>query len=76
LRLKKQPDDNVLPVMGFVITLPILRVMKQVRFFKTSWFNKAAKKANIPDEALCKAIYQVMQGQADDLVCHEKQSEI
>ena len=41
--------------------------MKQVRFFKTSWFNKAAKKANIRDEALCKAIYQVMQGQADDL---------
>lgn len=39
----------------------------KARVFKSSWFTKAAKKARISDEALCKAIQQVMQGQADDL---------
>ena len=37
------------------------------RVFKTAWFAKAAKKARIDNEELCKAIKQVMQGQADDL---------
>lgn len=37
------------------------------RVFKTSWFAKAARKAHIPDEELCSAILQVVQGQADDL---------
>jgi len=37
------------------------------RIFKTAWFAKAAKKANISDKELCAAIRQVMQGQADDL---------
>lgn len=37
------------------------------RTFKTSWFAKAAKKANISDAELCAAIRQVMQGKADDL---------
>ena len=37
------------------------------RVFKTSWFAKAARKAPIRDEALCAAIGEVMQGQADDL---------
>jgi len=37
------------------------------RIFKTAWFSKAAKKARISDEALCSALHQVMQGQADDL---------
>jgi len=37
------------------------------RVFKTSWFAKAAKKANISDSELCTVIRQVMQGKADDL---------
>jgi hypothetical protein len=38
-----------------------------VRFYKTSWFAKAAKKARISDVELLEAILQVLQGQADDL---------
>ncbi|MEQ1533748.1 MAG: type II toxin-antitoxin system RelE/ParE family toxin [Sideroxydans sp.] len=38
-----------------------------IRAFKTAWFAKEARKAKISDEALCKAIKQVIQGQADDL---------
>ncbi|KQP22534.1 type II toxin-antitoxin system RelE/ParE family toxin [Pseudorhodoferax sp. Leaf267] len=38
-----------------------------VRTFKTAWFDKAARKARITDAELCRAIYEVMQGQADDL---------
>ena len=37
------------------------------RAFKSVWFAKAAKKARISDTMLCKAIAQVMAGQADDL---------
>jgi hypothetical protein len=37
------------------------------RVFKTAWFTKEVRKAKISDEALCQAIKQVMQGQADDL---------
>ncbi len=37
------------------------------RIFKTAWFAKEAKKAKISDSDLCKAIRQVMRGQADDL---------
>jgi hypothetical protein len=37
------------------------------RVFKTAWFAKETRKAKINDEALCCAISQVMQGQADDL---------
>jgi hypothetical protein len=37
------------------------------RVFKTAWFSKAARKAKISDKELCKAIAQVMAGQADDL---------
>ena len=37
------------------------------RAFKAAWFARAAKKARIGDAALCKAIAQVMAGQADDL---------
>lgn len=35
--------------------------------FKTAWFAKEARKAKIADDELCRAIRQVMQGQADDL---------
>ena len=35
--------------------------------FKTAWFAKEARKAKITDDGLCRAINQVMQGQADDL---------
>lgn len=37
------------------------------RSFKTDWFAKAAKKADISDADLCKAIEQVRLGQCDDL---------
>jgi len=37
------------------------------RAFKSAWFARAAKKAKVSDAALCKAIVQVMAGQADDL---------
>ncbi|MBS0505725.1 MAG: type II toxin-antitoxin system RelE/ParE family toxin [Proteobacteria bacterium] len=37
------------------------------RVFKSAWFAKAARKAGIPDDALCAAIAQVIAGQADDL---------
>ncbi len=37
------------------------------RTVKTAWFSKAARKAHISDSDLCKAVQQVMQGQADDL---------
>lgn len=40
---------------------------KTWRVFKTAWFARAAKKANIKDVELCEAILQVMKGQADDL---------
>ncbi|WP_298167091.1 type II toxin-antitoxin system RelE/ParE family toxin [Novosphingobium sp.] len=37
------------------------------RAFKAAGFAKVARKARISDEALCKAIAQVISGQADDL---------
>ncbi|MFK4872174.1 type II toxin-antitoxin system RelE/ParE family toxin [Novosphingobium sp. ZW T3_23] len=37
------------------------------RAFKSAGFSKSARKAGITDKALCKAIAQVMAGQADDL---------
>jgi hypothetical protein len=40
---------------------------KTQRVFKTAWFSKAAKKAQIADDELCTALRQVMLGQADDL---------
>ena len=45
------------------------RVAEEItpRFFKTAWFAKAARKAEIADDDLCKAIRQVLDGQADDL---------
>lgn len=38
-----------------------------MRVFKTTWFNKAAKKARIKDSELYEAIQQVIKGQAVDL---------
>ena len=40
---------------------------KAGRVFKTAWFSKTAKKANIKDAELCEAIREVIKGQADDL---------
>jgi hypothetical protein len=40
---------------------------KSSRVFKTAWFAKAARKARIKDDELCKAIAQVIKGQCDDL---------
>lgn len=42
-------------------------VAKRSRVFKAALFSKTAKKAGITDAELCKAIAQVMRGQADDL---------
>jgi len=41
--------------------------LKTGRVFKSALFAKAARKAGLTDETLCKAIRQVLQGQADDL---------
>lgn len=41
--------------------------VKITRVFKTAWFAKAASKARIKDDELCKAIAQVMKGQCDTL---------
>ena len=43
------------------------RTLPSSRVFKTSWFAKASRKANISDSELCSTIRQVMQGKADDL---------
>jgi hypothetical protein len=40
---------------------------KKPRAFKTAWFDKAARKAKLNEDELCKAIQQVLRGQADDL---------
>lgn len=40
---------------------------RQPRTFKSAWFTKAAHKAKLSDASLCKAIAQVMAGQADNL---------
>ncbi len=37
------------------------------RVFKTAWFAKAAKKANIDDSELCACIEKAVLGQGDDL---------
>ena len=37
------------------------------RVFKTKWFTKESKKANITATELCEAIQELMKGQADDL---------
>jgi hypothetical protein len=39
--------------------------LSRPRAFKSAWFAKAAKKARIADAVLCKAIAQVLAGQAD-----------
>ena len=49
------------------LTPEIEKQSKPDRAFKTAWFAKEARKAKIPDEDLCRAIGQVMNGQADDL---------
>jgi hypothetical protein len=38
------------------------------RCFKTVWFAKAAKKAHIKDDELCKAIEQVIKGLSDQQI--------
>ena len=45
----------------------MIEAVETARFFKTRWFSKAARKALIKDGELCKAIAEVMEGQADDL---------
>ena len=40
---------------------------RAARIFKTARFARAARKAHIDDDELCKAIRQIMNGQAADL---------
>ncbi len=40
---------------------------KSTRVFKTAWFTKAARKAAIGDDELCRAVKQAQAGQCDDL---------
>jgi hypothetical protein len=47
--------------------LLIEKAALSARVFKTAWFDKAARKTRIKDDELCKAITEVMKGQADDL---------
>lgn len=42
-------------------------VPRPSRVFKTAWFTKAARKAVIGDEELCRAVKQAQAGQCDDL---------
>ena len=42
-------------------------MLKKSRASKTAWFVKVARKANIPDAALCKALPEIELGQAADL---------
>jgi hypothetical protein len=42
-------------------------MMPKRNVYKTKWFAKAARKADIADAELCAAISEVEQGQADDL---------
>ena len=44
-----------------------MKILPPERVFKSAWFSKAARKANISDRVLCLAIGQVINGQADDL---------
>jgi hypothetical protein len=45
----------------------VVKPARPDRAFKTAWFSKEARKAKITDKELCRAIEQVIQGQADDL---------
>ena len=40
---------------------------RATRVLETAWFAKAARKASISDEELCRAVKQVQAGQCDDL---------
>lgn len=40
---------------------------RPARVFKTAWFAKAARKATIGDDELCRAVKQAQAGQCDDL---------
>jgi hypothetical protein len=40
---------------------------RRARVFKTAWFSRAARKANLTDEELCASMRQVMLGQTIDL---------
>lgn len=51
---------------NYCYTCPLTEAIKP-RVFKTEWFAKVARKAEISDADLCKAIAQVRLGQCDDL---------
>lgn len=42
-------------------------VGRSERVFKTAWFSKTARKAQIADSELCEAMRQIILGQADNL---------
>ncbi|MEN9509024.1 MAG: hypothetical protein RLZZ621_1587 [Gemmatimonadota bacterium] len=41
--------------------------LRSARVLKTSWFARAARKAAITDDELCRAVKQAQAGQCDDL---------
>lgn len=45
----------------------MVSAIRRLRVFKTAWFVKAARRAAIVDEELCRAVMQVEAGQCDDL---------
>lgn len=51
-------------MLHYYVTEPAARA---ARIFKTARFARAARKAHIDDDELCKAIRQIMNGQAADL---------
>ena len=51
-------------MLHYYVTEPAARA---ARIFKTAWFTNAAGKARIADDELCKAVMQIINGQADDL---------
>lgn len=53
------------PVLHFNVSTKL--EIPASRVFKSAWFSKAAKKAQIHDDELCVAVEQAMLGQADDL---------
>jgi hypothetical protein len=52
---------------GATINVVSVQANPSERVFTTAWFAKAAKKARILEDELCRAVRQVMLGQADDL---------
>ena len=65
--LNHPKSQDLYVALGATIQCMAAPAERTARTFKTAWFAKAARKAQIPDKDLCSAIAQVQLGQADDL---------